>query len=107
MKVYMVEVGVELPKTHKDYGFYYTIDFNGVERSLFDENVVAFEDKDEALSFINEYVSKGVQNTYGFMWTIDREIEEHEMEEFKNLHYLEDEYFSKSEKIDYFKGGIA
>ena len=106
MKVYMVEVGVELPKTHKEYEYYFKTDYNGIERSLYDENVVAFESEYEALSFINKYVSKGVQNTYGLMWTIKREVEDYEMEDFKNIYYLEYEYLTNGEKIEYFLGGI-
>jgi hypothetical protein len=40
------------------------------------------------------------------MWTIKREVEDYEMEDFKNIYYLEYEYLTNGEKIEYFLGGI-
>lgn len=110
MKVFMVEVGVELEKSSKEFESYSTIiiDENCQKgyQSLYDENVIAFLDEKEAKDFIDDYVKKGVKNTYGFMWSIDRDVEDYEMKELKNNYFLEDTYYSQ-EKVLYFKGGIS
>lgn len=102
MKVYMVEVGVLLDETHKEFEFYKR-DINDLYYGLYDENVCAFIHRDEAIDFLVEYVDKGIKNTYGIMWDIEREIESYEMEELINNHYLEDEYLSIDVKPQVFK----
>jgi hypothetical protein len=101
----MVEVGVELKQDHKEYE-HYEVKVNGVKRSLYDENVIAFLQEDKAFDFINEYVEEGVEGTYGVLWEIEREIEDYEMEELVNINYLEDEYLPREIDNVVFKGGL-
>ena len=105
-KIYMVEVGVEIDKKNDEYDNY-LMNINGFDRYLYDENVVAFLNKNKALDFLNEYVDNGVENTYGVLWDVYRELEDYEKKEVVNQGYLEDEYLPR--KIDnvYFKGGIV
>lgn len=110
MNIFMVEVGIELENGSAEFECYNTllIDENMVIsfHSLYDENVIAFLDEKEAIKYIDEYVKIGVKNTYGFMWSIEKDIEDEEMENLVNGYYLEDVYYSR-EKVLYFKGGIA
>jgi hypothetical protein len=101
----MAEVGVQIDKKEDEVGFY-LININGIDRHLYDENVVAFLNKKEALDFIKEYVKKGVKNTYGVLWDVLRKLDDYEMEEVINQGYLEDEFLPR--KIDgvHFIGGI-
>jgi hypothetical protein len=106
IEIFMVEVGVELENNNKEYDGY-NIFVNGKEknyRSLYDENVIAYTDKKEAKDYIESYVKKGVKNTYGFMWKINKCIDELDLEELFETHYVEDAYYRK-EEILYFKGG--
>jgi len=104
--IYMVEVGVQIDKKEDEHENY-LININGIDRHLYDENVVAFLDKKDALYFIEQYVKKGVKNTYGVLWDVVRKLDDYEMEEVVNQGYLEDEFLPR--KIDnvYFKGGIV
>jgi hypothetical protein len=106
LKIYMVEVGVEIQKENDEYENY-LININGLDRYLYDENVVAFFNKNKALEFLNEYVDNGVDNTYGVLWDVNRKLDDYEIEEVVNQGFLEDEYLPR--KIDnvYFKGGIV
>lgn len=110
MKIYMVEVGIELEKENAEFECYKTLVVNEnmvkCYHSLYDENVIAFLDEQEAKDYIDEYVKNGVKNTYGFMWCIDKEVEDYEMEELVNSYYLEDTYYSQ-EKVLYFRGGFS
>ena len=62
--VYIVEVGVVLPKNHEEYNLYEVV--KGY--ALYDENVVAFTDLDSAKTFAKQYVSEGVDQTYAFIF---------------------------------------
>ena len=110
MKIFMVEVGVELENNNHEFESYSTIiiDENCQKgyQSLYDENVIAFLNENEAKDFINEYVKNGVKNTYGFMWKIEKEVENYEMEALLHNHFLEDVCYSQ-EKVLYFKGGVS
>lgn len=101
MKVYMVEVGVLLDEKHNQYDFY-KVKVNDLHYGLYDENVLAFIDKQKALDYIKEYVEIGVDKTYGVMWEIERKIEDYEMEELVQNYYLEDEFLPRNLKTDYF-----
>jgi hypothetical protein len=105
-KIYMVEVGVEIDKKEDEYENY-LININGLDRHLYDENVVAFFNKKKALDFINKYIDMGVKNTYGVLWNVNRKLDDYEMDEVVNQGYLEDEFLPR--KIDnvYFKGGFV
>jgi len=104
-KIYMVEVGVELDKNHEEYDVY-QCKLNGVNHALYDEDTMAFLDKDKAFIFLNEYVDKGVRGTYGVLWDIERKIETNEEEELINQGVLKNEFLPR--KIDnvVFKGGL-
>ena len=95
-KVYMVEVGVELENTDSEFSSYsiLVVDENSQKgyQSLYDENIIAFLNKQEAIDCIDEYVKKGIKNTYGFMWLVEREICEDELEELECMNYLEGTY---------------
>ena len=101
MKVYMVEVGVSLDEKHNEYDLY-KVKVNDLYYGLYDENVLAFVDEQEALDYIKEYVEIGVDRTYGFMWEIEREIEDYEMQELVQNYFLGDEFLPRNLKTDYF-----
>lgn len=104
MKVYMVEVGIELPKGDIEYDNY-QVDLNNKSwKALYDENVCAFDNKEQAIEFVNDYVDQGVPGTYGFAWEIEHELQDYEVEDFKN-HCLLDVFYDR-EDVLYFKGGL-
>ena len=104
MKIYMVEVGIELPKDDIQYDNY-RVDLNGKSwQSLFDENVCAFDNEKEAVDFVNQYVDQGVKGTYGFIWEIEHELQDHELDDFKN-NCLLDVFYERNDVL-YFKGGL-
>ena len=104
MKIYMVEVGVELPKDDIQYDNY-RVDLNNKSwQALYDENVCAFQDQEKAKKYIDEYVENGVPNTYGFMWEIEKELDDFDLENLK-FGYLEDVIYDGDDVL-YFKGGL-
>ena len=105
-KIYMVEVGVEIDKKKDEVGFY-LININGLDRHLYDENVVAFLNENEALDFLNQYVDKGVENTYGVLWDVVRKLDDYEMKEVVNQGFLEEEFLPRQIDNVYFKGGMV
>lgn len=105
-KIYMVEVGVELNNDHDEYHFY-ECNVNGVKRGLFDENIVAFQDEQDALDFIEMYVKNGVKNTYGVMWNVERELNDYEIKDFEEFKVLDDEFLPRAIDKVYFKGGVS
>ena len=98
-KVYMVEVGVLLPYLDKQY----EVKINGETQFLYDENIVAFFDKEKALEFLNDYVNKGVKETYGVLWGVNRKLDEYEIKEIKGNGYLENEFLPRVINNVYFK----
>ena len=83
-QIYMVDVGVCLRPDNNEYEMYKYID--GLDYSLYDENLAFFTDKEKAIQFVSDYIKDGVVNTYGMVvdrgiWYLDheelREIEEH------------------------------
>ena len=104
MKVYMVEVGIELPKDDIQYDNY-RVDLNNKSwQSLYDENVCAFDNDKQAIEFIDEYVKNGVKGTYGFMWEIEHELQDDERDDFAN-NCLLDVFYERNDVL-YFKGGL-
>ena len=86
MKVYVVEVGVLLDKTHEEYDAYTRTIGKGVgEKAIYDENVLGFATFDEAKKYVDYYVEVGVLSTYGFVW-LDN-IEFYSEEELKYFKY--------------------
>lgn len=63
--LYKVEVGVLLPKTHKEFKDYSQV--YDKKHAFFDENVVFFTNKEKAITYAKRYVRKGVVNTYGIV----------------------------------------
>lgn len=63
--LYKVEVGVLLPKTHKDYKDYSQV--YDKKHAFYDENVVFFTNKEKAITYAKRYVRNGVVNTYGIV----------------------------------------
>ena len=75
-QIYMVEVGVCLQPDNDEYELYKYVD--GLDYSLYDENLAYFTDKEEAVQFVSDYIKDGVANTYGMvvdhgMWYLDHE----------------------------------
>ena len=105
MKVYMVEVGIELPKDNIEYDDF-QVDLGGKSwQSLYNENLLAFDNEKESIDYIDNYVEKGVKGTYGFMWEIEHELQDDEREDFE-LKYIEGVFYNR-EPISYFKGGLT
>lgn len=96
-KVYMVEVGVEI-----FYDDNYNVKINGKDRQLYDENVCAFLEENEAISFLKDYVEKGVSKTYGVLWETLIEEDDERLEEIVSMGYLEDEYLGREINNVYF-----
>ena len=63
--LYKVEVGVLLPKTHKEFKDYSQV--YDKKHAFYDENVVFFTNKEKAITYAKRYVRKGVVNTYGIV----------------------------------------
>lgn len=101
MKVYMVEVGVLLDEKDNGYDLY-KIKINDLYYGFYDENILAFIDKQKALEYIKDYIEIGVEKTYGVMWEIEREVEDYEMEELVQNYYIEDEFLPRNLQTDYF-----
>lgn len=100
--IYYCEVGIELEPTHKEYHLY-----NIHNRSLYDENVIAYLDYEKAKKYAIDYVKKGVKNTYGLVWKVERTLEKEELQEIKDSGTFEDfDYLTKDDKILFFNGGI-
>ena len=89
----MVEVGVKLNESSDIYDFY-KVDLGDYWWSLYDENVIAFQDQEKAKKYIDEYVKNGVPNTYGFMWEIEKELDDFDLENLKSG-YLQDVIYEK------------
>ena len=89
-QIYMVEVGVLLEETDKDFDYYRCLD-NIPEYSHFsfyDENLLFFTDKEEAIEYAKDYIFNGVKRTYGYVveygiYNID-EQQEKEIEEYRS-----------------------
>ena len=65
IKLYKVEVGVLLPKDDDEYKDYSQV--YDKKHAYYDENVVFFTNKRNAIRFLNHYVANGVVNTYGIL----------------------------------------
>ena len=63
--LYKVEVGVLLPKTHKEFKNYSQV--YDKKHAFYDENVVFFTNKEKAITYAKRYVRNGVVNTYGIV----------------------------------------
>ena len=63
--LYKVEVGVLLPKTHKEFKDYSQV--YDKKHAFYDENVVFFANKEKAIMYAKRYVRNGVVNTYGIV----------------------------------------
>lgn len=63
--LYKVEVGVLLPKTHKEFKDYSQV--YDKKHAFYDENVVFFTNKEKAIMYAKRYVRNGVVNTYGIV----------------------------------------
>lgn len=63
--LYKVEVGVLLPKTHKEFKDYSQV--YDKKHAFYDENVVFFTNKEKAITYAKRYVRNGVVNTYGIV----------------------------------------
>lgn len=108
LHIYMVEVGIELENNDKEFEAY-KIEVNGKVKnwkSLYDENVIAFTDEQEAKYYIDKYVKEGVKNTYGFMWAVRLDSSYAEFDELFDTNFLEGETYSSDKEVLYFKGGI-
>lgn len=65
VNVFRVELGVLLPKTHKEYNDYNQV--YGGKNAYYDENEVLFMTKEDAISYAKYKVATGVKNTYAIV----------------------------------------
>ena len=65
VNVFRVELGVLLPKTHKEYNDYSQV--YGGKNAYYDENEVLFMTKEDAISYAKYKVATGVKNTYAIV----------------------------------------
>ena len=65
VNVFRVELGVLLPKTHKEYNDYNQV--YGGKNAYYDENNVLFLTKEDAISYAKYKVATGVKNTYAIV----------------------------------------
>ena len=63
--LYLLEVGVLLPKKHKEYNDYSQV--YDKKHSYYDENVIFFTDYSKAIEYALTYIVKGVKNTYAII----------------------------------------
>jgi hypothetical protein len=65
VNVFRVELGVLLPKTHKEYNDYNQV--YGGKNAYYDENEVLFMTKEDAICYAKYKVATGVTNTYAIV----------------------------------------
>ena len=65
VNVFRVELGVLLPKTHKEYNDYNQV--YGGKNAYYDENNVLFLTKEDAICYAKYKVATGVKNTYAIV----------------------------------------
>lgn len=65
VNVFRVELGVLLPKTHKEYNDYSQV--YGGKNAYYDENEVLFMTKEDAICYAKYKVATGVTNTYAIV----------------------------------------
>lgn len=65
VNVFRVELGVLLPKMHKEYNDYSQV--YGGKNAYYDENEVLFMTKEDAISYAKYKVATGVKNTYAIV----------------------------------------
>ena len=85
IKLYKVEVGVLLPKDDDEYKDYSQV--YDKKHAYYDENVVFFTNKRNAIRFLNHYVANGVVNTYGILSELNyvpKEIYGDDYEQYTN-----------------------
>ena len=107
IEIFMVEVGVELENDDKEFEAY-NIEVKGTGKdwqSLYDENVIAFTDEQEAKDCIDKYVKEGIKNTYGFMWSVIEDTDTLDFDELFDTYFCEGRKYEQ-EQVLYFKGGI-
>ena len=72
--IYKVEVGVLLEKNNEEYNDYSQV--YDKQHAFYDENVVFFAEKIDAIDFAKKYVTDGVIDTYGIVKLIKYNAEE-------------------------------
>lgn len=65
VNVFRVELGVLLPKMHKEYNDYNQV--YGGKNAYYDDNEVLFMTKEDAISYAKYKVATGVKNTYAIV----------------------------------------
>ena len=65
MKVFLVEVGILLDETDKEFDAYSTV--YDKKHGYFDENQFYIKDKFDAIKQVDEYVKQGNDGTYGIV----------------------------------------
>lgn len=65
VNLFRVELGVLLPKTHKEYNDYNQV--YGGKNAYYDENNVLFLTKEDAICYAKYKVATGVTNTYAIV----------------------------------------
>lgn len=98
-KIYVVEVGVVLDEENEEFEFYKIKDFYDNYYSFYDENRVLFLSYKEAKEFVDDYVLKGVENTYGIIRVDRLSLTAKEIEYIKEHGYFDD-YCTEPTKKD-------
>ena len=81
VNVFRVELGVLLPKMHKEYNDYSQV--YGGKNAYYDENEVLFMTKEDAISYAKYKVATGVKNTYAIVVDEIINIDNEVLEEIK------------------------
>ena len=83
--IYMAEVGV----IKDEDKFIIDTTINGKQYNLHIINTAAFLDEEKAIKFRDDYVSKGIDKTYGFIYKIEQELYPETIEEIEKYGYVE------------------
>lgn len=85
-QLFFVEVGVLLTKDHDEYNYYCLQDFyTDMYYAFYDENRIAFTNKDTALDYLKQYVKNGVVNTYGILHSYVCNITDEQLQEIEDF----------------------
>jgi hypothetical protein len=108
-KIYVVEIGYELPKDHEEFEYYYVKEF---DRALYDSLRYYFLDEQKAKDLINEYIKNnkeyGIESAYGFYWVEEEMTNLMQRKEIEEDNYSEwfDFVYNSYKDVKLFMGGI-
>ena len=76
---YLVEVGVTLKSDDPEFNTYRDSRFKNI--SLYDEDTYYVDDIETAIEFVKEYVTSGVEGTYGIVSTVNLNLSVDDLDE--------------------------